>query len=45
MDKIKTVLGFAWDCLLDGIDIVTGWIERHPRITLALIVLYLMVRR
>lgn len=42
---MKAVLIFwqAWEYLLDGIDIVAGWIGRHPRKMLLLYVISLGV--
>ena len=45
VEKIKDGFKLVWELLLDGIDIVSGLIERFPKTTLALIVCYLLVRR
>ena len=45
MQGIKNGFLLAWDLFLDGVDMVTAWIERHPKVTLLLIVSYLAIRR
>lgn len=45
MQKLKDGFCKVWGWFLDGVDVVAGWIERHPKTTLGLIVCYLVVRR
>jgi hypothetical protein len=45
MDKITNVLKTGWEYFLDGVDYTASWIEAYPKVTLALIVAYVAIRR
>lgn len=45
MEKLKSGFWKVWGWFLTGADVAAGWIERHPKITLALFVLYVAVRQ
>lgn len=45
MKQIKDAIWFVWDLAVDGYDIVTGWMGRHPQAVFWLVLVYLVVRR